>query len=111
MLRCAPMSEPEQPEGTLERIIGERRAKATAMRAGGIDPYRNDVFPKTSLAEVRARYEATKPAPQVKAAPNAGTDAGAPKEKQGIVPIDGLTLRVSGRAMTKRGMGKTVFVP
>ncbi|MDB4953411.1 MAG: lysyl-tRNA synthetase [Myxococcales bacterium] len=101
------MSEPEQPEGTLERIIGERRAKATAMRAGGIDPYRNDVFPKDSLAEVRARYEATKPEPQVKAAP----EPGAAKEKPGIVPIDGLTLRVSGRAMNKRGMGKTVFVP
>jgi lysyl-tRNA synthetase class 2 len=106
-----PESEPQaQPEGTLERIIGERRAKAAAMRAQGTDPYRNDVFPETSLADVRARYEATKPAPQ-EAAERGAPAPGPVKDKPGIVPIDGLTLRVGGRAMNKRGMGKTVFVP
>ena len=89
-------SEP-QPEKTLDRIIQERREKAHALRASGSHPYRNDVGPQISLAEVRARYEATKPT--------------APPEGKGIIPIDGELLRVAGRVMAKRGMGKTVFAP
>lgn len=85
----------ETPESTLDRIIGERREKAAALRASGSDPYRNDVGPTTSLAAVRTRYEGTKPA--------------TPPAEKGIHPIDGETLRVAGRAMAKRGMGKTVF--
>ncbi len=88
------------PEKTLDRIIQERRDKATALRARGADPYRNDVGPSNSLAEVRARYAATKP-PE---------SSDAPKEK-GIRPIDGETMRVGGRVQVKRGMGKTVFAP
>jgi len=87
---------PEQPERTLDRIIDERRAKAKALRDAGSDPYRNDVGPAISLADVRARYQATRPA----------AAAG-----EGITPIDGATLRVAGRAIGKRGFGKTVFVP
>jgi lysyl-tRNA synthetase class 2 len=85
------------PESTLERIICERRDKAMALRAAGTDPYRNDIGPTSSLADVRARYAATKPAE--------GAGDGT------ITPIDGAILRVAGRAMVKRGMGKTVFVP
>ncbi len=89
---------PETPETTLDRIIGERRAKGAALRAAGSDPYRNDIGPATSIAEVRARYEATKPtAPPEKGAP--------------ITPVDGTPVRVAGRVMVKRGMGKTVFAP
>jgi lysyl-tRNA synthetase class 2 len=95
------MSEQPQPDNTLDRIISERRAKAATLRQAGSDPYRNDVGPSTTLAAVRKRYEATKPA----AAPE-----GAPKEK-GIKAIDGETLRVAGRIVAKRGMGKTVFAP
>jgi lysyl-tRNA synthetase class 2 len=84
-------------EGTLDRIIAERRAKAEALRASGSDPYRNDIGPEVSLGQVRATYAGTKPA--------------TPPEEKGITPIDGKIVRVSGRAMGKRGMGKTVFVP
>jgi len=93
---------PEQPaESTLERIIGERRDKANALRAAGSDPYRNDIGPSISLAEVRKRYASTKPA---EAPGKDGKDAG-------ITPIDGTPLRVAGRVMAKRGFGKTVFAP
>ena len=93
------MSSPESPspESTLDRIMQERREKASALRARGSDPYRNDIGPDTTLAAVRARYESTKPT--------------TPPEGKGIVPIDGETLRVGGRVLAKRGMGKTMFVP
>jgi len=89
---------PDPPDSTLDRIIGERRAKGAALRTAGSDPYRNDIGPAISIAEVRARYESTKPtAPPEKGAP--------------IKPVDGAPVRVAGRAMVKRGMGKTVFLP
>jgi lysyl-tRNA synthetase class 2 len=94
---------PEPPESTLDRIMEERRTKAGALRAAGSDPYRNDIGPRISLAQVRAKYEATKPAPP---------DPTAPRTKdEGITPIDGEIHRVAGRAVGKRGFGKTVFVP
>ena len=81
----------------------ERRTKARALRAAGSDPFRNDIGPAISLGEVRARYEATRPAP---AEPGTAAAKG-----DGITPIDGQVLRVAGRAIGKRGFGKTVFVP
>jgi len=99
---------PDSPESTLDRIIGERRAKATTLRAAGSDPYRNDLGPAITLAEVRAKYEPTKPPPPPP------PDPSAPKVKappEAITPIDGTPLRVGGRVMVKRGMGKTVFAP
>jgi lysyl-tRNA synthetase class 2 len=93
---------PEQPEKTLDRIMDERRAKARALREAGSDPYRNDIGPAISLAEVRARYQATKPAP---------VEPSAAPDQKGITPIDGEIHRVAGRAIGKRGFGKTVFVP
>jgi hypothetical protein len=53
----------ESPESTLERIMGERREKASALRGAGSHPYRNDIGPAISIGEVRARYEPTKPPP------------------------------------------------
>jgi lysyl-tRNA synthetase class 2 len=98
---------PEQPETTLARIMEERRGKARALRKAGSDPFRNDIGPAVTLAEVRDRYQATKPPP--------ADPAAAPREKtdksDGITPIDGEVLRVGGRAIGKRGFGKTVFVP
>ncbi|CAN5521453.1 lysine--tRNA ligase [soil metagenome] len=94
-----------QPEKTLDRIMQERREKGQALREAGSDPYRNDIGPALTLAEVRARYETTKPAPAEKPAP------GAPKPAGGMHAIDGEVLRVGGRVMVKRGMGKTVFAP
>src|SRR5678815_5499298 len=95
--------DPDSPESTLERIINERRGKASALRAQGADPYRNDVGPTTSLAAVRAKYAATKPAPPSPDAP--------PAEKGPPTPIDGETLRVAGRVMNKRGSKKMLFAP
>jgi lysyl-tRNA synthetase class 2 len=94
---------PEQPETTLARIMDERRGKAKALRDAGSDPFRNDVGPAITLAEVRDRYLATRPPP---ADPAAARD-----KSDGISPIDGEVLRVAGRAVGKRGFGKTVFVP
>lgn len=98
-----PSETPQAPETTLDRIIHERREKAQSLRAHGSDPYRNDIAPQVSLAEVRARYESTKPDPAA-AAPADGT-------RKGVTPVDGALLRVGGRVMVKRGMGKTVFAP
>jgi lysyl-tRNA synthetase class 2 len=95
--------DPDSPETTLERIINERRGKASALRAHGADPYRNDVGPTTTLAEVRAKYAATKPAPPSPDAP--------PAEKGPPTPIDGQMLRVAGRVMNKRGSKKMLFAP
>ena len=90
--------QPPDPPDTLDRIMGERRAKGAALREAGSHPYRNDIGPAVSIASVRTKYEGTKPtAPPVKGAP--------------ITPIDGEVLRVAGRAINKRGMGKTIFVP
>jgi lysyl-tRNA synthetase class 2 len=101
---------PEQPESTLARIMEERRGKARALRGAGSDPFRNDLGPAISLAEVRQRYQATRPAPVDPPAPGAPRDKGEGKG-EGIAPIDGEPLRVAGRAIGKRGFGKTVFVP
>jgi lysyl-tRNA synthetase class 2 len=99
---------PDQPDRTLDRIIEERRGKAAALRGAGSDPYRNDVGPAISLAAVRDRYAATRPPP---ADPAAGRTPGDKAAGDGITPIDGAVLRVAGRAVGKRGFGKTVFVP
>ncbi|HTE55691.1 MAG TPA: lysine--tRNA ligase [Kofleriaceae bacterium] len=93
---------PEAAEGSLGRIMAERREKAARIREGGRNPYRNDVRPTHTCGEVRARYEPTRPEP---AAP--GTKAPEP----GIVPIDGEVVRLAGRAVARRGFGKTVFMP
>src|SRR5689334_7226612 len=98
------MATPE-PESTLERIMDERRDKARSLREAGSDPYRNDIGPSVAIADVRARYEPTKPAPDP-------VDPAAPRKKAApIAPIDGAPMRIAGRVMAKRGMGKTVFVP
>jgi lysyl-tRNA synthetase, class II len=83
------------PEKTIERIIGERREKGAQLRGRGHHPFRNDVKPRDTVAAVRARYEGTKPA----------------EPNEAITPIDGELVQVAGRAMSKRGFGKTVFLP
>jgi lysyl-tRNA synthetase, class II len=91
--------------------MDERRAKARALREAGSDPYRNDIGPTIALADVRARYAATKPEPPPPLPP--GTPK-PPRDKSAgdkITPIDGTSLRVAGRAMNKREFGKTMFVP
>ena len=107
------MTEPA-PESTLDRIMHERRDKAAALRAAGRNPYDNTFRPEISLADVRARYEATKPAPPPAPEPGAKAERPAKGDKgadPGITPIDGAVLRVAGRVVAKRGFGKTVFAP
>jgi lysyl-tRNA synthetase class 2 len=93
------MSSDKQPSGdkTLSRIIEERRAKAAALRESGRNPYGNTFRPNGSCAEVRAKYESTKPTE--------------PPEGKGITPVDGEKVRLAGRVVAKRGFGKTVFAP
>ncbi len=101
----------QPPVKTLDRIIQERREKGHALRAAGSDPYRNDIGPAFTLAEVRTRYEGTRPPPPP---PREKPAPGAPREKKPpapIVAIDGEPVRVGGRLMVKRGSGKTVFAP
>ncbi len=104
----------DPPESTLERIMGERRDKASALRAAGSDPFRNDLGPAISLSAVRAQYLATKP-PESIAQPKVPKDPNAPKPPKeadpAITPIDGKVLRVAGRVMAKRAFGKTLFAP
>jgi len=91
----APMAA-QDTEGTLARIMAERRDKVARARAAGRNPYRNDVGPTHSAAEVRRRYEPTRPS---------GPQA------EGIHPVDGEVVRLVGRAVARRGFGKTVFLP
>ncbi|HTL37589.1 MAG TPA: lysine--tRNA ligase [Kofleriaceae bacterium] len=85
-----------EEQSTLERIMNERRAKAATLRSNGSDPYRNDIGPTVGIAAVRAKYDPTKPE----------TPAAT------MEPIDGETLRVSGRVMNKRVVSKKLsFAP
>jgi lysyl-tRNA synthetase, class II len=81
----------------LDKIMGERRQKAESMRAAGQNPWANDWKPSLSLAELRARYQGTRPT--------------APPASKQIVPVDDATHRVSGRVMARRGFGKSIFAP
>ena len=85
MVWCDAMSSrpPEQPETTLGRIMDERRGKATALRDAGSDPFRNDVGPAITLAEVRQRYEATRPVPVEPPAPRSPPRARRPRRATG----------------------------
>jgi len=95
------MSAPDEPaddHSTLARIIGERKDKAAALRGAGRDPYRNDFQPSHAIAAIRATYEPSKPTTP-------------PAKDAGISPIDGQVVRVAGRCIARRSMGKTVFMP
>src|SRR5688500_10725084 len=98
----------DDDHSTLARIIGERTEKAAALRASGRDPYRNDFKPSHAIAALRDRYEPTKPPPAPR--PEKGQKA-EPGADPGITPIDGEVVRIAGRALAKRGFGKTVFAP
>ncbi len=92
----APMAD----DTSLSRMMAERREKAARLRQAGRDPYRNDIRPTHTCAEVRARYESTPPAPSP-----------SPDSEGGMKPVDGEVVRLAGRAVARRGFGKTVFLP
>ena len=89
------MASQDSTEKTLEKIMGERREKADALRKGGRHPYRNDLAPSHTCGQVRERYGETLPA----------------EARPGIHPIDGEIVSLAGRVVARRGFGKTVFVP
>ena len=93
--------------------MAERSDKAARLRAAGHHPYRNDVRPSHAIADVRARYEPTRPPPPPPPEPGAPKAPRPPKGEggDGITPIDGEPVRIAGRVIAKRGFGKTVFAP
>ncbi|MGI9540098.1 MAG: lysine--tRNA ligase [Miltoncostaeaceae bacterium] len=74
-------------QGALDRLIEERRAKAEALREGGVDPFPATYEGRRDIGEVR---ELGEPLP-----PGEGSDD---------------TLRVAGRVVARRGQGKMAFL-
>ena len=73
--------------GGLDRLIGERRAKAAALRAEGVDPFPNRFPGRRSIEEVRSAGE--------------GLEPGAQRPE---------VVRVAGRLVARRGQGKMAFL-
>ena len=92
-MTTAPDGDPPSPADSsdsaagLARLIDERRAKAEALRAEGIDPFPSRFAGRNSINEVRATGEDLEP----------GT------ERPGVV-------RVAGRLVARRGQGKMAFL-
>ena len=61
-------------------LIAQRKAKLAALRAGGIDPFRNKFTPAESCAQARARY------------------------------AEGREVALAGRISAHRDMGKSMFI-
>jgi lysyl-tRNA synthetase class 2 len=80
-------ADPAAPEGGLEALIAERRAKARALREAGVDPFPHRFPGRSEIASVRAAHEALE-------AGETGTDV----------------VRVAGRIAARRGQGKVAFV-
>ncbi len=81
---------------TLDRIISERRAKATELRGLGRNPYQNKFAPSISIEGLRVRYEGSCP----------------DEHQPGMNPVDGKMECIAGRLMVKRAAGKKlVFAP
>lgn len=82
------MSSPEESaEGGLPALVAERRAKADALRAAGVDPFPHRFPGRVEIAPVRAANEALDP--------GAGGDE---------------VVRVAGRVAARRGQGKMAFL-
>lgn len=86
------MTDPDRPDDDaaragLERLVAERRAKAEAFRARGIDPFPRRFPGREPIAAVRAGHE--------------DLEAG----QEGAVPV-----RVAGRVVARRGQGKVMFL-
>lgn len=68
------------PHRPLETLIEQRKAKLAALRARGIDPFRNKFTPSETCAQARANY------------------------------AEGREVAVAGRITAHRDMGKSMFV-
>jgi lysyl-tRNA synthetase class 2 len=80
-------ADPAAPEGGLEALIAERRAKARALREAGVDPFPHRFPGRREIASVRAAHEALE-------AGETGAEV----------------VRVAGRIAARRGQGKVAFV-
>jgi lysyl-tRNA synthetase, class II len=80
-------AEPQGPDGGLAGLIGERRAKAQALRAAGADPFPARFPGRREIAEVRDAYEGLGPG-----------ETGSP------------AVRVAGRLTARRGQGRVAFL-
>ena len=80
-------ADPAPTEGGLAALIGERRAKAAALREAGIDPFPPRFPGRVEIAAVRAANE--------------GLEAG----EEGAEPV-----RVAGRLAARRGQGRVAFL-
>jgi lysyl-tRNA synthetase class 2 len=78
---------PAPPEGGLAALVGERRAKAEALRERGVEPFPRRFEGRREIADVRAAYE--------------GLEAG----QTGAEPV-----RVAGRIAARRGQGRMAFL-
>jgi lysyl-tRNA synthetase class 2 len=105
----------------LDRMIDERRDKAKAMRAAGVNPYASGWKPDSTTAAIREGYEKTKPTEPPPGRPGPDGDRkrgearpappgeGTAGPSRRITPVDDHMYRIAGRVMSKRGFGKTVF--
>jgi lysyl-tRNA synthetase class 2 len=75
------------PPGGLASLIAERRAKAEALRAAGVDPFPRAFPGRAEIAAVRAAHE--------------GLEAGQTAAE---------AVRVAGRIAARRGQGKMAFL-
>lgn len=81
------MSAGESPEGALDGLIAERRAKAEGLRAAGVEPFPHRFPGRAPIGDVRAAGESLVPEEEA-----AGT------------------VRVAGRLAARRGQGKMAFL-
>src|SRR5215813_4272136 len=82
---CSFMEPPQSQTPPLNELINQRRAKLDALRAKGIDPFKNKFTPQIGCGEARAKYVA--------------------KELK-----DGEHVEIAGRITAHRDMGKSQFM-
>jgi lysyl-tRNA synthetase class 2 len=70
----------EQPQHSLDTLMEQRKAKLTALRAKGIDPFKNKFTPSETCHAARSNY------------------------------VEGREVAVAGRITAHRDMGKSMFI-
>jgi len=85
------MSEPVGTPDGGERIVAERMEKLHALREQGVEPFAYGYDPTHSAADARALFEAWE---------GQGMEGDGPAER----------VRVAGRVVAKRVMGKSTFI-
>src|SRR6185312_4574165 len=70
----------EQPQHSLDTLIEQRKAKLAALRAKGIDPFKNKFTPSETCHAARSNY------------------------------VEGREVAVAGRITAHRDMGKSMFI-